>query len=407
MPATYPSRKPAAIIGFGDAYCRQGEFRTALDMSMQAMRAAIDDAGVDRTDIDGLLTGRSPLSDGRPQWNNVLAAYAKLTPRYSTEVTTHAAGMLGMVRHAAMAVRSGAARMVLCVGADAVAGLGSAKHDAAQVDLDPEFERPYGPLLPAMYAQIASRLFHEDGMNEHHLAAVSVQSQEWAVHHPFAAKASKGRITMEDVLASPMVASPLRLWNCATWGPPGTAGAVLVTSGDVARSSMTPPLYLAGAGECHTHEYLTDRLSLLESSHALGILPNITHGGAMSAGQQAYREAGMKPQDIGIVQTASNFSHMVLMSLAELGFTSLRDAGEFVLAGATGPSGEVPANTNGGWLSFGQPGVSCVMDSLIESVRQLRGQALGLQVNRAATALVHAAGGTNACHSVLLLTRES
>jgi acetyl-CoA acetyltransferase len=297
--------------------------------------------------------------------------------------------------------------MVLCVGADAVAGLGSAKREAAQVDLDPEFELPYGPFLPAMYAQIASRLAHEVGMNERHLAAVSVQCQEWAVHHPYAAKASKGRITMDDVLRSPMVASPLRLWNCATWGPPGTAGAVLVASSDVARSSTKPPLYLAGAGECHTHEYLTDRMSLLESSHELGILPNITHGGALSAGRQAFREAGMTPGDIDIVQTASNFSHMVLMSLAELGFTSLPEAGEFVLSGATGPRGDLPANTNGGWLSFGQPGVSCVMDSLIESVRQLRGQALGLQVQRAARALVHAAGGTNACHSVLILTRES
>lgn len=407
MSSDNPKRASAAIVGYGDAYCRRGEFRTALDLAMQAMHAAIEDAGVSPRDVDGLLTGRAPLSDPRPQWNNILAAYAKVTPRYSTELTTHAAGMLGMVRHAAMAINSGAARMVLCVGADAAAGSGNAKRDAESVDLDPEFERPYAPTLPAMYAQIALRLMHENGTTEQDMAAVSVQCQEWAVHHPFSARGHKGIITMEDVLRSRMVASPLRLWNCAVWGPPGTAGAVLVTSPDIAKTLGRPELYVMGAGECHTHEYLTDRLALRESPFELGQLPNITHGGAKSAGVAAFSMAGMGCKNIHLVQTASNFSHMVLIALSELGFASPRDVGEFVTAGETGPSGSLPTNTNGGWLGFGQPGVSCVMDSLIETVRQLRGQALGLQVPAAQVGLVHAAGGTNACHSVLILSRES
>lgn len=399
-------RGKAAIIGFGDSYCRKDERKTAFRLAMEATAAALQDAGIRKSEIDGLLTGRGPISDPRPQWNNVFASYAKMTPRYSTEITTHAAGMVGMIRHAALAVTSGTARFVLCVGADAAAGLTDPRSEAASIDLDPEFERPYGPILPTMYAQIASRLMHEYGMTEEHMAAVSVQCQNWATHHPYSAKGHKGRISIDDVLKSPMVASPLRLWNCAIWGPPGTGGAVIVTTSEIARSLNMTPLYLLGAGECQTHEYLTDRMGLRESSLAFGTLPNITTSACGVAAKAAYDMAGLAPTDMDVVQTASNFSHMVLMSLAELGFTNMHEAGDFVMSGATDIGGTIPANTNGGWLSFGQPGVSCVMDSVIETVRQLRGSALGVQVPDARIGMVHAAGGTSACHNALILGTE-
>ncbi|WP_213766856.1 thiolase family protein [Caballeronia sp. dw_19] len=399
-------RGKAAIVGFGDSYCKRGEAKSAMRLAQEATRRALDDAGLAKEEIDGLLTGRAPMSDQRHQWNNIFAAYNKITPRYSSEITIHAAGMNSMLKHAALAVTSGVARFVLCVGADAVASLPTARAQIGGMDADPEFEQPYEPIIPTIYAQMARRLMHEYDLTEADFSAVSVQCQEWAVHHPYAAKAHKGLVTIDDVMRSPMIASPLRLWHCAPWGPPGTAGAVIVTDAQTARSMSERPLYLLGAGECQTHEYLTDRMALRHSRLPLGNLPNITSTGCRAAAETAYEMAGLHPNNIDIVQTASQFAHVELQVLAELGFTDLREAGEFVRSGATGPSGTLPTNTNGGWLSFGQPGVSCVMDSISETIRQLRGEALGLQVEGADIGLVHGNGGMQACHSIAILGRE-
>ncbi|MGF7159654.1 acetyl-CoA acetyltransferase [Rhodoligotrophos appendicifer] len=396
----------AAIVGIGDSYCARDERRTALSLLMEAIRKALDDAGIEKGAIDGLLSGRAPMSDMRPQWNNIVASYAKITPRLSTEITTHAGGMNGMLKHAAIAVEAGVAEYVLCVGADAAAGLMDVKEGISTLDADPEFEQPYGVIIPTLYAQIASRLMHESGVTEEDISSVSVQCQDWAIHHPFSAKGHKGPITAEMVMASRMVSSPLRLWHCATWGPPGTAGAMIVTRAENARHLSREPIYLHGFGEFHTHEYITDRMGLRTSAHDLGRLPNLTTSGAKVAAEAALQMSGMGLDELHVLQTASQFAHIELMVLAEFGFISVEAAGAFIRAGETGPRGRIPTNTNGGWLSFGQPGVSCVMDSLVEAVRQLRGTALGLQVPAAVTGAVHSNGGINACHNVLILSRN-
>ena len=218
-------RGAAAIVGFGDVYCKPHEAKSPLHLAGLAVRAALADAGLQKNDIDGVLTGREPSGDERPQWQNILCGYLKMTPRYSTQVTIHAAGMNSMIKHAAMAVNSGIVKYVLCVGCDSISFL-NARVQIAGIDTDPEFEQPYEPVIPAIYAQMACRLMHEQGLTEKHLAAVSVACQKWAVHHPYAAKGHKGLVTIDEVLESRMIASPLTLWMCATFGPPGAAGAV-------------------------------------------------------------------------------------------------------------------------------------------------------------------------------------
>jgi acetyl-CoA acetyltransferase len=399
-------RAKAAIVGFGDSYCGNHERKSALRLAAEAARVAIADAGLAKDDIDGVLTGRAPGSDRRLQWNNIFSAYAKFTPTYSSEITIHAAGMNSMLKHAAMAVTSGVARFVLCVGADSDAHVSDKVKGVVDIDTDPEFELPFGLIVPSLYAQVARRLMHEYGITEEHLSTVSVQCQNWGVHHPYATKARKGRITIDQVMASPMVSSPLRLWHCAAWGPAGTGGAMIVTSVENAEAMTKRPIYILGSGECETHEYLTDRLALRSSRLDLGKLPNITTTGCGVAADLAFDMAGVGRDEIDIVQTASNFSHIELMALSELGFASKHEVGDFVKSGATDVGGSLPTNTNGGWLSFGQPGVSCVMDSLVEAVRQLRGEALGKQVEDARVALVHAVGGMTACNSVTILSTE-
>jgi acetyl-CoA acetyltransferase len=178
----------------------------------------------------------------------------------------------------------------------------------------------------------------------------------------------------------------------------------IVTSAENARAMQPNPTYVLGFGECSTHEYLTDRLALRSSPLLVGDLPNLTSTGCVPSSRAAYEMAGMGPQDIDILQTPSNFAHSELLSIKELGFAgSVVEAAEMVMAGETGFTGRLPTNTNGGWLSFGQCGVACVVDSVLETVRQLRGKALGHQVEGAGVGLAHALGGMEACQSVTIL----
>jgi acetyl-CoA acetyltransferase len=114
--------------------------------------------------------------------------------------------------------------------------------------------------------------------------------------------------------------------------------------------------------------------------------------------------AGIGPDDIDIVEPSTNFTHIGLMLLEDLGFCEKGAAGRFVEDGGIDFDNGLPFNTNGGWLSFGQPVVSGAMDLLVEGVRQLREEALGKQVSNVETALTHGIGGPIACHSVTLLS---
>ena len=393
----------AAIVGFGDAYADAARPKDPLQLAAEATRAAIRDAGIPKEAITGLFTGRSPWADMRPQWNNIFASYLQLPLLWSSEVTIHGAGVNATLGHAALAVTTGLVDYVLCLQSDATPLFIDTTAVGAAMDADPQFEYPYGPLIPALYAQAACRYMHEYGVGEAQLARVAVAHQEWAVHHPWAAKRKKGRITVETVLASPYVATPLRLWDCATWGPGGTAGAFVVTTAERAEALHPQPVYILGFGTCSTHEYLTDRMALRSSPLPLGRLPNLTTTGAAPAARRAYEMAGCGPRDVDLVEAGGNFTHTVLMLLEDFGFCEKGAAGRFVEAGHTDPGGTLPVDTNGGWLSFGQPGISCGIDPIVEAVRQLRGVPLGLAVPGAHLALTHASGGMLACHSVTLL----
>jgi acetyl-CoA acetyltransferase len=386
-------RGSAAIVGFGDSYWARGDTtrKTPLRLASEATVAALADAGLEKSDIDGVLTGRPPLADLRPQWQNIFCSYMKIVPRYASEITIHGAGLNAMLKHAAMAVTTGVARNVLCVLGDAP-GLVKMK-SSTMMDADPFFELPYGPMVPALYAQIASRVMHEFGVTEDQLSAVAVQSQNWAVHHPYAAKAHMGPFSIERVNSSKMITWPLRLLHMAPWGPPGTGGAFVVTSAERAKSLSDHPIYILGAGECETHEYITDRMALRSGPEELGSLPNLTTTGCKIAAATAYEMAGLKPKDTE------------MLMLSELGFCDKHEMGAFIESGVIDVGGKIPTNTNGGWLSFGQAGAACAQDTVIEAVRQLRGKALGMQINpRPDVGVVHGLGGIAACHSVLILS---
>ncbi|MGE4242010.1 thiolase family protein [Ramlibacter sp.] len=397
----------AAIVGMGDAYATVRNRKDPLQLAAEATLNALDDAGVRKDQVDAIFTGRSPWADQRSQWSNIFLSHMHMPVTITTEITMHGSGLTASVHLASQMIAAGKAEYVLCLAADATELFVDAVAMGAEADADPAHEIPFGPTIPALYGQAASRYLHEFGWTEADLADVPIANQRWGVKHPHAAKARFGEITREQVLASPYIASPLRRWMCSTWGG-GTGGALLVTSVEKAKTAKDP-VYVMGYGSATTHEYLTDRMNMRSCRYpGLGAFPNLTHTGTAEASRQAFAQSGLSHKDIDMVQISANFAHMAPIIMEDLGFAKKGRGLEIYREGRTGIDGDLPTDTNGGWLSFGQPGISCNMDTYIEAVRQLRGRALGAAPSkRPNTVLVQGAGGMISAGAVTLLSRSA
>ena len=399
-----PARPVAAIVGMGDAYASTKNRKDPLQLAVEATHAALADAGIRKDQVDAVFTGRSPWADKRSQWSNIFISHMQMPVTITSEITMHGAGLNATVAVAAQMVSAGRAEYVLCLQSDATELFVDAVAMGAEADADPQFEVPYGPTIPSLYAQAACRYFHEFGVTEEDLADVAIANQRWGVHHPHAAKARFGEIDRAKVLASAYVSTPLRRWMCSTWSG-GTGGALIVTSVENARKAREPA-YVLGYGSAASHEYLGDRMNMRSYRFpALGPVPNLTYTATAEASRQAYAMSGLAPSDIEMIQMSVNFAHMGPILMEDLGFAPKGRGIEVYRAGRTAVDGDLPTDTNGGWLSFGQPGISCNMDSFVEAIRQLRGNALGLMpARRPRTVLVQGAGGMIAGGSVTILS---
>lgn len=385
-----------AIAGYGDAYSESGNEKSPIELSVESTRSALQDADLSSEDIDGVLTPRAPVADRRSQWNNIFADYLNIRPSYNTQVTSHGASIAGMLKHAAAAINGDFAETILCVAGDSPEFVDMAE-EWRKLDSSPEFETPYGHFIPAMYAFSARRYLDEFDVSREDMARVAVENRKWGTEHPKAEMTGKGRITLDDVLKSPDITSPLNLLDCAMWRKHGNGGAFIVTAADRAEKHQDTPIYIRGAGEYDTHENLTGLLEYQGRAEA-----DLTTLGTAEAARQAYEQSEMSPEDIDTLQVHTNFTHMGLIQLEDLGFCEKGAGGEFVRNGGIDFEDGIPMNTNGGPLSFGQSSIS--PESIIEAVRQLRGEALGLQVDDPESALVHIIGGVMACHTVTILS---
>ncbi|NUT44997.1 MAG: thiolase, partial [Thermoactinospora sp.] len=245
-----------------------------------------------------------------------------------------------------------------------------------------EFESPYGPLYPiSYYAMAAQRYLHVYGAKREDLAEVAVAAREWALLNPKAYRHDAGPLTVDDVLASPMVSSPLTVADCCLVTDGG--GAIVLTSLERARDLRRPPVVVLGYGEATTNTGMASASDLLEP-------------GSIASGRRAFAMAGLGPRDVDVAQLYDSFTITVLLTLEGLGFCGPGEAGDFVRRRA------LPYNTNGGGLSYCHPGMYGLL-LLIEAVRQLRGECGRRQVDGAQVALAHGTGGILSTHATVLL----
>jgi acetyl-CoA acetyltransferase len=389
-------RGEAAIVGVADAASPTGVLEQrgrALEAAM--IRAALADAGLTLADVDGLCYAGMGMS------NLGLAEYLGIAPRWTDGTNVGGSSFEVHVEHAAAAIAAGLCEVVVSVYAStprgdrqrAAAGWkGGTGGRPPVLYADPraEFEMPYGPMMPmGAYALAASRHMHEFGTTPEQLAAIAVSTREWAARNPHARY--RDPITVDDVLASPMQASPLHLLDCClvTDG----AGAFVMTSAERAADLARPPVLVLGAATCHDHSSISS-------------MPDLTTTAGAVSGPAAFAMAGVKPDDVDVLMGYDSFTITALLHLEDLGFCGKGEGGPFAADGHLGPGGSLPMNTNGGGLSYTHPGMYG-MFLITEAVRQLRGESGERQVDGPEVAVAHGSGGVLSAMATVVLGTEA
>jgi len=359
--------------------------KSILELQAEGTIAALDDAGLSVRDVDGLFCSTVQRFSA-PQF----AEYLGIFPTWIDSTMAGGSSYEMFVAHASEAIRTGRCEVALI-------SYGSNQRSArsrklgGQIDEnapDAQFEMPYGPLSPiSLYAMAAQRHMHEFGTTSEQLAEVAVAARAWALRNPRAFKHDDGPLTVDDVLASPLVSDPLHALDCCLITDAG--GAVVMTTAERARDLPKPPVMVLGHGETTTNVGMSQ-------------IPDLTAIGARVAGERAYAMAGLGPADVDVAELYDSFTITVLLELEALGFCGRGEAGEFVTKGRIAPGGDFPMNTSGGGLSYTHPGVFGLF-LVIEAVRQLRGEGGDRQVPGAEIALCHGTGGILSTHSTVIL----
>lgn len=378
--------KLAAIAGVAESDLGVVGKVTALQLQAQATLRAAADAGVRLSEIDGVF---SAATDG---WGPAvqISEYLGLTPTYTETTNLGGASFVAHLGHAALALGAGACSVGLIVyGSTQRSSRARSLGRTGPIPLTEQFERIWGlPLPVGGYALAAQRYFHEYNSGSMELAEVAVASREWARLNPVAFK--REPITVEDVLASPLISSPLHLLDCCLVTDGG--GAVIVVGPDRAADLPKSPVWLRGYGEDISHFTVSNMASLTSTA-------------AVMSGRRALAQASVSLADIDVVELYDSFTITVLLTLEALGFCERGEAGDFVGGGRIRPGGDFPLNTNGGGLSYCHPGMFGIF-TLIEATRQLRGECRERQVDGAELALVHGTGGVLSTAVTAILARE-
>lgn len=375
----------AAIAGIGELKpVRRTQGETTLGMIAESVRLAVEDAGLDKDAIDGLLVG--PQVGETPQHvPATVAEYLGMQPRMSNVVDLGGASGAGMVWRAAAAISAGMCDAVVCVLANT-----REEEPLRSPNRNPirEFDVPFGASgANISYALPMQRHMDEYGTRPEDFARIAAWARHNAQFNPMAIFHGQPA-GVEEVLASPIIASPLHLYEIVM--PVAGGEALVVVSPERARGLKHPPVHLLGAGEKITHR-------------AISQAPSLTSGPLRAAMAQAMGQAGVTAADMSLLSLYDCYTIMVALTLEDAGLCPRGGFGRWIADHNLGFDGDFPLNTHGGQLGFGQPDLAGGMTHIVEAVRQLRHSATGRQIPSARLALVTGNGATVSEATALVL----
>ena len=358
--------------------------KSSLHLHMEATYNALADAGLKKSDVDAVFTsGRNMASD--------VPEYLGIRPRFVGGTHVGGCSFIMHVEHAMAAINAGLCEVALIThGESGHSGVAMPARRWGEDSTNAQFELPFGHAGPSTgYGFLATRHMHEYGTTSEQLAEVAVATRKWAAMNPKAMH--REPLTVDDVLHSRLVSWPFHLLDCCLVTDGG--GAVIVTSAERAHDLPKKPVYVLGTGECVTHQ-LVSQMPSFKSWDA-----------ARVAGERAFRMAGVRHADIDVAELYDAFTIVPMLALEELGFCKPGESGAFVSGQRTAPGGDFPMNTNGGGLSYTHTGMYGIF-TIIEAVRQLRGECGPRQVAGARTALCHGTGGTWSAAATMIVSTE-
>jgi acetyl-CoA acetyltransferase len=342
---------------------------SVADIGWPAVKAAIDDAGIEGRQIQAAYCGT--VFGGMMTGQRILARIG-LSGIPTTNIENACSSSSTALHQAVIAVRSGMYEVVLVIGVEKLSKFGGGtlplEHD--------DWEVQQGMVMPALYAMRANRYIGEYGLTCEQLALVSVKNRRNGAKNVNAQ--FQEQVSLSQVLGSRPIADPLTLLQCCPTGD--GAAALIVCSGPAAKLLDTKPIKIR-ASELTSGKFTPGFRDMTT--------PEVTVRGAAAA----YEEAGVGPDDIDVAEVHDAFSIAELLYYEAFGFCGRGQAGWLIESGNTEIGGKVAVNPSGGLLSKGHPIGATGAAQIVEIVQQLRGQCGDRQVANALLGLAHATGG--------------
>ena len=354
-----------AIVGIGETQAARRSTESVRSMTLRAVLAAIEDAGLDPSDIDGIVTDSVIMPTTVPhEW---ISGQLGIDRGFDAAISYGGAGTVAAPMLARNALRDGSAKYVLCYfGVDWGSRPGGpyAFHDLYPAKL--AFEKPYGfNGQPSYFAIWAQRYRHEFGLEPEQLGAIAIAQRENSI------KTGRGQnmkpMTMDGYLGAPPISDPLRIPDCCLI----TDGAVafVMTTDERAQDTPKPPVYVRGVG--FGTEGITGDDVFTQKPDLL------TLPASAIARDRLRRDCGLDSTDADFAEIYDCFTISCLMQLEDLGFCGKGEGGVYAAEGHTRLDGDRPVNTHGGLLSYSY---RLAAEHVTEAVRQLRGEAGGVQL---------------------------
>jgi acetyl-CoA C-acetyltransferase len=379
------------IIGIGHGVFGRRSDATVQELAFEAFRAAMEDAGIGKKDLDASVIGSVPEYHKQRSLPGVVQEYLGLVPKPTWLTEVACASGSAAIRTAWMAINAGVHDIVAVIGCQKMTELTTPEILALMGRVgEVQWESVFGTTFPAYYALFARRHMHEFGTTHEQMLQVAIKN------HFYGAKNScalfQKEITMEKAMESEEVATPFHVYDCCANAD--GAACVILANEERAKEISKKPVWLDGMG-CATAS-----MSVLRRPNLVG-LPS-----AVEAARIAYEMAGVGPKDIKVAQVHDCFTIAEIMAYEDLGFCKKGEGGKFIEEKETYIGGKIPVNIDGGLKAKGHPIGATGVSQTYEIARQLRGEAGERQVKGADIGLTHNVGGIGQYCFVQILRRN-
>lgn len=385
-------RRRVAIVGIGSTTFGEHWDKGLRDLALEASLKAVEEAGIKGKEIESFYVGNMSggMFLGQEHVAALVADFLGLKPAPAVRVEAACASGGVALRQGYISVASGLYDLVAVGGVEKMTDVqGSLAATALAGAMDTEWEAYFGATFPGIYAMMAHRYMHTYGLSREALAEVAVKNH---FHGSFNPQAHfKNKITVDDVIGSPLVADPLRVYDCCPMSD--GAACLLLAPLEEARKYTDTPIIIEACSQA------SDSLSLFDRGDIC------TLEATREAAGQAFSQAKISPRDVDVLEVHDCFTIAELLALEDLGFCRKGEAASLYKEGQTYFGGRLPVNTDGGLKAGGHAVGATGIKQAIELVKQLRGDAGGRQVKGAEIGLAHNVGGSGATAVVTILRR--